>query len=56
MNECNIIPIKVFNEIVEFQPRPFLGKEKMDFLENLNKLSPELNDYPIVISSDGNVI
>lgn len=56
INTCKIIPINVYNEIVEFQPRPLLGKEKTDFLENLNKLSLELNDYPIVISSDGKVI
>ena len=55
-NACKIIPINVFNEVVEFQPRPLSGKEKIDFLENLNKLSQELNDYPIVISSDGKVI
>jgi poly-gamma-glutamate synthesis protein (capsule biosynthesis protein) len=55
LQTCKIIPINVFNEEVEFQPTPFLGKEKMDFLEKLNKLSLELNSYPIVISSDGNV-
>lgn len=56
LNDCKIIPINVFNEVVEFQPRPLLGKEKTDFLENLNNLSLELNNYPIVISSDGKVI
>jgi poly-gamma-glutamate synthesis protein (capsule biosynthesis protein) len=55
LQTCKIIPINVFNEEVEFQPTLILGKEKMDFLEKLNKLSVELNSTPIVISSDGNV-
>jgi poly-gamma-glutamate capsule biosynthesis protein CapA/YwtB (metallophosphatase superfamily) len=56
LDTCKVVPINVFNEMVEFQPRPLLGRQKTDFLENLNKLSLELNDYPIVISSDGKVI
>lgn len=52
LKDYEIIPINVFNEEVEFQPVPLLGKEKQDFLEKINKLSSELKLSPIVISSD----
>lgn len=55
LNSCEIIPINVFNEEVEFQPTPLTGGKKKLFFEALNKLSAELNKDPIVISSDGRI-
>ena len=56
LKSCQVFPINVFNEEVEFQPMPIIGKEKKNFFEKFNKLSMELNNTPIVISSDGKMI
>jgi poly-gamma-glutamate synthesis protein (capsule biosynthesis protein) len=48
-----ILPIRVYNKEVEFQPTPLNGEEKQDFFYNLAKLSMELNVSPIGINSDG---
>ncbi|GAB4370091.1 MAG: CapA family protein [Calditrichia bacterium] len=49
---CRIYPINVYNKEVEFQPYVLEGEKKRLFLENLNRISLELNDQRNVIGKD----
>ena len=51
--EYKIHPIRVYNKEVEFQPQLLIGSEKEKFMEELQRLSLELNRHQIVIGSDG---
>lgn len=47
--KCQIIPLKVYNREVEFQPRLLTGETGEDFFRNLRELSLELNHQRDVI-------
>jgi poly-gamma-glutamate synthesis protein (capsule biosynthesis protein) len=52
---CKIYPINVHNRYVDFQPRLLLNNDKTNFFNELNTLSLELNEQPVVVNNAGSV-
>jgi poly-gamma-glutamate synthesis protein (capsule biosynthesis protein) len=52
---CKIYPINVHNRYVDFQPRLLLNNDKINFFNELNTLSLELNEQPVVVNNAGSV-
>ncbi len=50
------LPINVFNDEVEFQPRLLQGSAATAVIDSLNALSRHLNDGKNIISADGFII
>jgi poly-gamma-glutamate capsule biosynthesis protein CapA/YwtB (metallophosphatase superfamily) len=53
IKQCRIYPINVNNAEVEFQPRLLQGEDKIQFINELNSISGELNNKALVINSAG---
>ena len=48
-----VIPLNVYNRVVDFQPRPLQGEEQDLFFKKLTELSLELNRQPFVVKNAG---
>ncbi|MGH1366633.1 MAG: CapA family protein [Calditrichia bacterium] len=53
--KARIVPINVYNAVVDFQPVPLKGKARTAFLERMKIMSQELNSVPIGINNDGDI-
>jgi poly-gamma-glutamate capsule biosynthesis protein CapA/YwtB (metallophosphatase superfamily) len=53
IKQCRICPINVNNGEVEFQPKLLQGEDKIQFINELNSISGELNNKALVINSAG---
>ncbi len=53
IKQCKIYPINVNNGEIEFQPKLLQGEDKIQFINELNSISAELNNQPLVINSAG---
>ncbi len=50
---AQIVPINVYNKVVDFRPEPLDGLQKKQFLDKMRRLSLELNADSIGINGDG---
>lgn len=53
IKQCKIYPINVNNGEIEFQPKLLQGEDKIQFIDELNSISGELNNMALVINSAG---
>lgn len=51
-----VIPISVYNQQVDFQPRILRGAERYQVIQQLNDWSAELNEGRILIEPDGRLV
>ena len=56
ISSLKVIPVNVYNAEVNFNPDPLKGQNKIDFLNQLRKISQELNSEYIVITDAGKLI